>query len=652
MSANPIFRAAKFPLRTGRRRPGHWPLVLSAAVVATLALPGVPPVAAQQDSGQTEGAPGDTATPNVANPKGANPKGANQEGATGKTVARAVVLPIRGVLSEGAAPGGLFGELMPSVRQTIERLDRAAKDDEVAAVVLRIRSPVLGRAKLAEMRRAIRRLRAAGKTVWADLQFAMPADYLLACGCDEIILPESGMLLVPGVRAEVTFYKGLLDKLGLQAEMLQVGPFKGAAEPMTRTAMSDAFRQQYELVVDDLFDQMVDTIALERGLQRERVRQLIDQGLFTPQQALDSKLIDRVAYADQYHQALQESLHADALELVAGYGRKRIDTDFSGVMGMMKFMELLTGGRAKQGATGGKKIAVVNAVGTIVPGRSQTDLFGGSSVGSHTIVAALKQAEQDEAVAAVVLRIDSPGGSALASDLIWRQVSQMEKPIVASMGDMAASGGYYIAMGCDCIYADAGTLTGSIGVVGGKIATRGLYEKLGITTQVIGRGRNSGMFSSGEPFSETERAAFTASMQETYRQFTTKAAQGRNMDLAKLQRLAGGRLWTGRQAQARGLVDQIGGLDDAVRKAATLAGLDGATSPALLVLPPARSFFQQLLETPEAELRVMRLLEPQTRSLGPHLQASLRRAGSVAVEIQQLFREPVLLWLPYDVRIY
>ena len=345
----------------------------------------------------------------------------------------------------------------------------------------------------------------------------MPADYLLACACDQIIMPESGNLMLPGVRAEVMFYKQLFDKLGIQADMLQVGDFKGAAEPYTRSGMSDAFRQQYELVIDDLYDQMVDTIATDRNLKRDEVEQAIDQGLFTAAQAEESGLIDLVAYEDESQGEMKKSLAADTLLIVRDYGRKKVDTDFSGMSGMFKFFELLGGSSSKSRASRAEKIAVVYAVGAIMSGRSQSDLFGSQSLGSDTLVAALRQAEKDETVAGIVLRIDSPGGSALASDMIWRQVRECKKPIVASMGDVAASGGYYIAMGCDKIVAEPGTLTGSIGVVGGKLAMSGLMNKVGLTTDVISRGKNSGLFSSSEPFSDSEREVFRKSMESDLR---------------------------------------------------------------------------------------------------------------------------------------
>ena len=439
------------------------------------------------------------------------------------------------------------------------------------------------------------------------------------------------------------FYKQLFDKLGIQADMLQVGDFKGAAEPYTRSGMSDAFRRQYELVIDDLYDQMVDTIATDRNMKREEVEQAIDQGLFTAAQAKDIGLIDLVAYEDESHRAMEKSLAADTIRVVRNYGRKKVDTDFSGMSGMFKFFELLGGSSSKSCASRAEKIAVVYAVGAIMSGRSQSDLFGSQTLGSDTLVAALREAEQDETVAGIVLRIDSPGGSALASDMIWRQVRECKKPVVASMGDIAASGGYYIAMGCDKIVAEPGTLTGSIGVVGGKLATAGLMSKVGLTTDVISRGKNSGLFTSNEPFSDSEREAFRKSMETIYDQFTRKAAEGRGMELDRLKELAGGRIWTGRQAQQKGLVDELGTVGDAIELTRRLAGIADRDDLDLIILPKPKTFFEQLLEGPDGDVESPRLLE--------HLLSLTGTEAATVWQSHQLMQEPFLLWLPYRVLI-
>ena len=551
-------------------------------------------------------------------------------------------IPISGSLSEAPGGSGLFGELTIGLSEVIARLDRAAQDKEIAAVVLELREPQVGRGKLEELRTAIGRVRQAGKPVLAEMNAGTTADYLVACACDAIVMPESGELMIPGVRAEVTFYKGLFDKLGVKAEMMQVGDFKGAAEPMTRTEMSPEFRRQYETLLDDFFEQMIAAIAADRKLDAARVRELIDIGLFSPEKAKAAGLVDHVAYHDELVSLLQTRLAADKVEVVENYGKKKIDNDFSGMLGMIKLFEMLMGNEPKQRVSGSKKIAVVYAVGTIMTGESSIDFLGEQSLGSDTIVKALRKASADKTVAAIVLRVDSPGGSALASDLIWREIQQIEKPVIASMGDVAASGGYYISMGCDRIFAEPGTLTGSIGVVGGKVALKGLFDKVGVNTEVISRGKNSGILSTDTPFTDSERDAWRGMMHEIYRQFTTKAAAGRKLDLAKLETLAGGRVWTGRQAKANGLVDEIGTLRDALKAAKKAAGLVEDEKVELMTLPEPRTIFDQLFGGgPSARL---------TADVDAALPGAAQSLREVA-RLRKLFAEPAVLIMPYPTTI-
>jgi protease-4 len=291
--------------------------------------------------------------------------------------------------------------------------------------------------------------------------------YLLAAACDEIILAPPGMLMVPGVRLEMTFFKDMQGKHGLEEDMLKMGKCKGAAEPFTRSSMSPALRENLEALVDDSYEQMVAMIAKDRKLEDYQVKTLLDQGLFTAAAARKAGLVDRVAYADELLDDLRKKHKKDELKVVTDYKKKRSRAEFSGLTGMIKMMELMLGGRPTAHVTGKKQIAVVYAVGSIVQGKSSKGILGGSVLGSSTIVKALRTAAKNPNVRAIVLRVDSPGGSSVASDLIWREIVKIKKPVIASMGDIAGSGGYYISMGADKIFAEPGTLTGSIGVVGG-----------------------------------------------------------------------------------------------------------------------------------------------------------------------------------------
>jgi len=552
---------------------------------------------------------------------------------------------IKGELSEAPSQAGLFGELQQNLRDTIARLDKAAKDDDIKAVVLRLRNPSLGRARINELRAAVQRTRKAGKKVYAQLEMGMTADYLIACACDEIVMPPSGMLLVPGVRVEVMYFKGLLDKLGIEGDFLHMGEAKGAAEPFTRKSMSAGVRKNLAALVDDYYEQLVETISEDRGIDPEVVRLLVDQALFTAGRAQKLGLVDRVAYEDSFRESARKQLKAGSLSVVKNYGKKKLDTDFSGPMGFFKLMQLMMGIEPDSVSDGKKKIALVYATGPIMTGKSETDVFGAQTMGSDTIVAALRKAEENDDVAAIVMRVDSPGGSALASDLIWREVVRIKKPIVVSMGDIAASGGYYISMGANKIFAEPGTLTGSIGVVGGKLATEGMYDKLGLNTSVIARGLNNGIFASADKFTESERQAMLTLMRDTYEQFTRKAAEGRKMQVDELKKLAGGRVWTGRMAKENGLVDELGTLEDAMRAAKKLAGLKPDAKTGTLILPEPKSFFDELFGVADDEV---------SRRLGKEI---LREAGELAepwrevLLLRRAFEQPVAVMLPFRLKI-
>lgn len=585
-----------------------------------------------------------TLAPAMARDTDKKPESSEKQEANQTKKVSLAVLTLKEDYPEGTAAPGLFGELKPHLREVLNRMEKIGKDEKLQGLVLKLRSPHLGLGKVDEVRGAISRLRAAGKKVYADVESVATKDYLIAAACDEIVMPPSGELLITGLQAEVTFFKGLFDKLGIQADFIQMGAYKGAAEPFTRTEMSPEFRQQFEKVVDDYYDQLVTTIAKDRKLDVGQVKDLIDEGLLSAARAKETRLIDRIAYEDEFRKQLQTETGAAEVALLKDYGKKKVDADLSGLAGFMKLMELMMGVESQ--ARSGKldKIAVIYAVGPIMESeKSESELFETQAVTSDGLVKAIRQAEEDAKVKGIVLRVDSPGGSALASDLIWREVVKAKKPLVASMGDTAASGGYYISMGADKILAEPGTLTGSIGVVGGKLALKGLFNKIGITTDIISRGKNSGTFSMTQPFTDTERAAWKRLMGNIYRQFTAKAAEGRKMDLEKLENLAGGRVFTGRMAVANGLVDKLGTLEDAIVEAKTMAGLKADEKVDLLILPKPRNFFEQLLEGPQLESEMRSLV---TGSLLPsELQAILR----TATVWQRLFERPMNTVLPYHV---
>jgi protease IV len=568
-----------------------------------------------------------------------SPEAEHKKTAAKKT--KVVCLTLRGEYPEGPVSADLFSEMRPSLSQIIDRIDSAAKDKDIAAVWLKFDGLEVGRGKINELRAAILRLRKANKPVYAELTNADAGQYLIACACNEIVLPESGALMIPGVRAEVLFYKGLLDKIGVEFEDLKMGKYKGALEPLTRRDMSQPLRESLEAIVDDIYNDMSSTIAADRGMEDLVVKSLMDHGLFTAEGAKKAGLIDQIAYADEFEKSLEKKLNAGSLDIITKYKTKNIETDFSGFSGMMKFMELVTGTKASE--TGGKKqkIAIVYAVGTITEGKSSSSMFGETVLGSKTLTAALRKAAENPKVAAVVLRIDSPGGSATASDLIWRETTRMGKPLIASMGDVAGSGGYYIAMGADKIYAEPGTLTGSIGVIGAKLVLKGLFDKLGLNAEVISRGANSGAMSSLNAFTPEERRIWQNMLKEVYRQFVSKAAKGRKMSYEKLDTLAQGRVYSGTAAKKLGLIDELGTLNDAIIAAKTAAGLKPDADVDLLILPEPRSIFEQLFGDSSSDV------ETDAKALLPFNINILEQTKI----LRQFFTEPVLLWMPYKINI-
>jgi protease-4 len=560
-------------------------------------------------------------------------------------------IEIKGAYHEGAQLPGLFGELSETLDAALLRIDKAAGDEKIDGLILRIDNPTIGWAKMSAFRKAIGRVQAKGKKVYAWLDGSSTIDYLLASACDEIVMPEPGVVMMVGMRAEVTFYKNLFDLIGVKAEMLRVGEFKSAAEPYSRTEMSPEFRKEMEEILDDRYKLLVDTIAASRKLPAEKVSAAIDEGPLTARRAKELGIIDTIGYEDDLETSLGKGVEGKTFKVVKKYGKKKADTDFTGLPGMIKMMEMMMGVEPPKRKSSNPKLAIIYASGMIMTGKSQSDFLTGESVmGSETMVKAIREANKDATVKAIVLRVDSPGGSALASDLMWHELELVKKPFVVSMGDVAASGGYYISMGADRIFADAGTITGSIGVVGGKLALGGTYNKIGITTDIISRGKNSGVLSSTTPFSDSERESMQRLLNDIYAQFTTKAAQGRKMPQEKLEKLARGRVYTGGAALRIGLVDELGSLDDAIAYAKKQAGVAPDEKLEKLILPKATSPLESLLgpldpnaDTKAADLAVRNFL----RSISPELEQNLQ----ILRLMQLMSREKTLTLMPFRLSI-
>jgi len=575
---------------------------------------------------------GDEAKPTESTPSVAEKKNAER-----KTRTDWAEIRLTGSYPEHQQMPGLFGDLVEGLSACMDRLQYAARDKSIKGVILHIDGVEIGWARLNELQSAIAAVKAAGKPIWARMNDGSNKDYLLAASCDRILMPESGTLMLTGLRAEVMFYKNLFEKLDVKADMLRVGAFKSAAEPYTRSEMSPEFRREMEEILDDYYAAMVSQIAAARKLPEEKIKSVIDEGLLSASRAKEMGLIDDVAYHDQIIDLAANGDQSLEVRIRTDYRKKKASAELD----LFSLMELFSGGSSQSTSTR-PRIAVLRLEGAIVTSSGPTSLFSEAAISSDKIVPLIEKLGKDENVKAIVLRVDSPGGSALASDLIWRALEATNKPVVASMGDTAASGGYYISMGADSIFAEPGTLTGSIGVLGGKIALDGLMQKFGVTTSVIQRGKNGGVMSPFAAFSDSERETMQRMLNDVYEQFTQKAAAGRKMDYAVLEALARGRVYTGRQAIAVGLVDQLGTLADAIAYTRTLVG-DDAGKLELEDLPKAQSPLEMLLGLTASDRQPIASLA----AFVPDAMLPVLRRLTV---LQQIADEPALLILPFDVR--
>jgi protease-4 len=463
------------------------------------------------------------------------------------------------------------------LRALIERLRELATDDGLPGLVLRVEQLAISLPDVAELRAAIHDVRKAGKHVACHGENASNATYLVLSACERIGLAPLGEVAISGPTAMPVHVKPLLDKLGIQADFLHVGAYKGAAEPLTRSAPSKEMEETLGAILDRRYQTMVDAIASERRLSPTTVRGLIDTALFPADQAKAARLVDEVGSFEAFRDAVTKGAPWEKLEL---------DPDKSDRLAMMMKLSRFIGAIPPD-KPAGDHVAVVYAIGDIVDGDGGGVLGARQQIASHTLVAALRALTADDTVKAVVLRIDSGGGSAQASELIWRAVAELKakKPVIVSMSDVAASGGYYIASGATKIFALDDTLTGSIGVVGGKLAPEGALARAGVHTFPMGRGKRATMMASLGPWTDDERAAVRSSMEAVYRVFVGRVANGRHKKPEDVQKLAEGRVWTGTRAKELGLVDEIGGLDAALAEAQRLAKVDAKV--ALEIYPPA-----------------------------------------------------------------
>jgi len=480
--------------------------------------------------------------------------------------------------------GQLFGGDVKTVHGFVEGLQKAKRDPRIKSVLLMpssLTSPYW--AKVQEMRDAVLDFRQSGKTVVAFLEYGGDREYYLASAADRVYLLPTSPLDLTGVASYEIFLRGTLDKIGAVPDFLHIGDYKTAVNQLTEKGFTPAHREMSESLNRDMYEQLIRGIAEARKKSEADVRALVDQGPFLPADALRLGLVDDLAYEDQLDDRVP-ALRDGTREI-----RRVEGTDYQRIRA------------ASVGIRPRSRIAVLYAVGTIVSGKSAFDPLNGPVVGSDTVVEQIRRVRDDRSIRAIVLRVDSPGGSSIASDVIWRELmitrdERPSRPLITSMSDLAASGGYYIAMPGQVIVAQPGTLTGSIGIYTGKIAIGGTLEKVGVTTETVTSGANADIYSPFKAFSPTQRARVQDYMQGFYEGFVEKAAESRRMTPEKIDAVAQGRVWTGQQAREHGLVDALGGLGTAVRIAKERAGIDASEDVELVIYPTRRSIYEALSE--------------------------------------------------------
>lgn len=537
-----------------------------------------------------------------------------------------LVLSPTGDLPE-VLPDVVFGGRELTVRGYVELIRKAKSDSRITGILLRpgsLSSPFW--AKIQEVRDALDDFRASGKYVHAWLEYAGDREYYLATAADRVYLLPSATLDLTGIASYELFLRGTFDWIGTFPDFLHVGDYKSAVNTYMEKSFTPAHREMADSLNRSQFEQLVRGIADARKKSEDEVRALIDDGPFLPVDALRVGLIDEVAYEDELDDLNDDLRGADFVDA----------EDYARV--------------SWNGVTRRSKVAVINAVGVINSGRSGFDPVNGAVVGADSLVEYIREARADQDVRAIVLRVDSPGGSSTAADVIWRELSisrENDRPLIVSMSDLAASGGYYIALAGDAIVAQPGTLTGSIGVYTGKFVTAGSFEKLGANIESISRGKQAEMYSPDRRFTADERRKISESMQSVYDQFVERTAAARHMPPEKVDEVAQGRVWTGEQARQLGLVDELGGLYTAIGLAKQRARIPADEEVELVVYPPRRSVYEVLadeLQSPLGRMEERYTADALLQLLGPRE----RKALSALLAPSRLFRSgQVLAHMPY-----
>jgi len=496
--------------------------------------------------------------------------------------------------------GSLLGGDIVVMHNVLDAIDAAKTDSRIQGLVVKVYNPEARWAKLQEIRQHLMEFRASGKPSLCLLggDFNPNRDYLVSTGCSQVWIVPTAPLGVTGLMTESTFYRGTFDKLKIVPEFLHIAEYKTAANQYMEKKYTPAHREMAESLMRSTYDQYVDAIAQARKLDKAQVSAALAQGPLTAKEALDAKLVDRLGYGDEVRSFFKNR---------AGKWQP-VDLD--------RYVKQIKN-------EGADRIAVVAASGEILIGESEWSPNSGFIMGSDSVAADLRRAREDSSVRAIVFRVDSPGGSAVASDIIGREVAlaAKEKPVVVSMSDVAGSGGYWIAMSGTKIVADGATLTGSIGVVLGKLNISGLYDMIGISTDRLQTSENATIFSAQQNFTPAQRAKVESMMQSIYQSFCKGVADGRHMTVERVNEIGRGRVWTGAQGKEIGLVDEVGGLTQAVAVARSLSHISEGSKVQVVYYPRERTFWENLLSSDEKKTGANVL--SHMRSLATRLSATM-----------------------------
>ncbi len=503
-------------------------------------------------------------------------------------------LELSGSLMDGPAPmsfGALGGSGGPTtLRGTIAKIQLVADNPAYRGLVIRLDGAALSQSQIYELDQAIKSCKVAGKKVVVFAEAYSLGTYMMACSASQILLQKKGMIEMTGIGGEEMYLAGLLAKIGMKADMVQVGKYKGAADQLTLKNAGKEWSENFDNLLDDMYDQVLTRIARSRGLDKKDVEKaMAESWTMSDADYVKRGLVDKVV--DRNLTKVTERIFGKGFVWDTSFGKSQQSLNANNPFAMFQMLLAPPPPSVRRDS-----IALVYANGAIMSGKSSGGgLFGGQTVGSKTFNKALKECRDNPLVKGVVIRINSPGGSALASEVMWQAITELRKtkPVYVSLGPLAASGGYYLACAGQTIYASPQTIVGSIGVVGGKITMGGTYKMLDIGITRRSRGPLGDMFNSVEPFTPEQRKLVRAAMERIYDQFTDRVMQGRGNRVTDIAKVAQGRLFTGQQAIANGLVDQLGGVDAALGDMAARTGLEAGKYD-VVTLPRPPSFADML----------------------------------------------------------